>query len=54
MYLQLLGRDKLTRLTDIPRISKVDKDGNVSRLTEEERQSKIKAAQELMDKECKK
>lgn len=49
-----LGKDKLTRLTNIPRIRKVDKDGNVSRLTEEERQAKIKKAQELIDKECKK
>ena len=49
-----LGRDKLTRLTDIPRVQTTDKDGNVSRLTEEERQSKIKAAQELIDKDCKK
>lgn len=49
-----LGKDKLTHLTDIPRIQKVDKDGNVSRLTEEERQAKIKKAQELIDKECKK
>ena len=49
-----LGKNKLTHLTDIPRILKVDKDGNVSRLTEEERQAKIKKAQELINKECKK
>jgi len=49
---EALGKDKLTHLTDIPRISKVDKDGNVSRLTEEERQAKIKKAQELINKEC--
>ena len=49
-----LGKDKLTRLTDTPRVQKVDKDGNVSRLNEEERQAKIKEAQALIDKDCKK
>jgi len=49
-----LGRNKLTNLTQRPRVQKVDKDGTVTRLTEEERLSKIMAAQELIDKECKK
>ena len=47
-----LGKDKMTRLTTSPRVRDVGEDGFVSRLTEEQRQAKIKQAQEMIDKNC--
>lgn len=47
-----LGKDKMTRLVTSPRVNKVDEDGTVTRVSEEERQEKIKQAQEMIDKNC--
>lgn len=49
-----LGRDKMAslRLTASPQARSVSEDGTVYKLTEEQRQAKIKEAQEIIDNNC--
>jgi hypothetical protein len=47
-----LARDKLTRLRDLPRVYVEEKDGTRRRLGEDERQARIAAAEQDIQKYC--
>ena len=47
-----LGRDKLQRLVDNPRVYSTAEDGSRTRLGEDERQARIKEAREMIKTNC--
>ena len=47
-----LGKDKLQRLQDNPRVYSEAEDGTRTRLGEDERQARIKQAQDMIKKNC--